>query len=61
MYSKNRPLVTILVPCYNEEDNLPLLYNTLCQKENGVCNTTQYDYQILLVNDGSTDNTQEII
>lgn len=61
MYSKNRPLVTILVPCYNEEDNLPLLYDTLCLKENGVCNTTQYDYQILLVNDGSTDNTQEVI
>lgn len=61
MYSKNRPLVTILVPCYNEEANLPLLYDTLCLKENGVCNTTQYDYQILLVNDGSTDNTQEVI
>lgn len=53
--------VTILVPCYNEEGNLPLLYDTLCSKEGCVCRNPNYTFQILLVNDGSSDRTQEII
>lgn len=53
--------VTILVPCYNEEENLPQLYEALCNKDSGICSNEKYSYQILLVNDGSKDNTQEII
>lgn len=56
-----RHRVTILVPCYNEEGNLPLLYDTLCRQEGCVCSNPDYAFQILLVNDGSSDRTQEII
>ncbi len=53
--------VTILIPCYNEEDNLPLLYEVLCNREGCVCSNEKYTYQILFVNDGSSDKTQEVI
>lgn len=46
--------VTILVPCYNEEDSLPLLYEQLqgLMQSHG-----EYLWQVLLVDDGSTDGT----
>ena len=59
--TENKSKVTILVPCYNEEENLPLLYNALCNTKGCLCENFQYSFQILLVNDGSTDKTQEVI
>lgn len=59
--TEKKTKVTILVPCYNEEENLPLLYEALCGSEKGICNNTNYTFQVLLVNDGSSDRTQEII
>lgn len=47
-------LITILIPCYNEENNLNLLYERL---QNMTSQLSQYRFQILLVNDGSKDNT----
>ena len=50
--------VSILVPCYNEEASLPLLYpelKKLMDKE------TDYKWEVLFVNDGSKDNTINII
>lgn len=46
--------VTILIPCYNEEQSLPLLYEQLAALTD---NHTEYDWEILFVNDGSKDNT----
>ncbi|MCH5221796.1 MAG: glycosyltransferase family 2 protein [Muribaculaceae bacterium] len=50
--------ITVLIPCYNEEDSLPLLWNEL--KKLADDNRT-YQWQFLFVNDGSTDNTLDII
>ena len=47
-------VVTILVPCFNEENNIELLYDRLKKIINCLPN---YEFQILLVNDGSKDNT----
>lgn len=50
--------VSILVPCYNEEQSLPLLYpelQSLMQSQPG------YEWEVLFVNDGSKDNTLQII
>lgn len=47
-------LITILIPCYNEENSLNLLYERL---QNMTSQLSQYRFQILLVNDGSKDNT----
>lgn len=54
----NKKLVTILIPAYNEEDVLPLLYKRLLKLMD---NLPQYNFEILFVNDGSTDRTLELI
>lgn len=48
--------ITILVPCYNEEKSLPLLYDRLSALMDGM---PQYAWEVILVNDGSRDNTLE--
>ena len=50
--------ITILIPCYNEENTLSLLYERLKKMFTIM---PVYQFQILLVNDGSTDNTLNII
>ena len=50
--------ISILVPCYNEEASLPLLYNELVKLMNA---HRDYDWEVLLVNDGSKDNTLEVM
>lgn len=54
----NKKLVTILIPTYNEEAVLPLLYERLLELMN---NLSQYNFELLFVNDGSTDRTLELI
>ena len=50
--------ITIIIPAYNEEEALPLLYDRL---EELMKNMENYDFEILFVNDGSKDKTIEII
>lgn len=50
--------VSLLIPCYNEEASLPILYNELVQLMD---NHTQYEWEVLFVNDGSRDATIQII
>lgn len=51
--------ITILAPCYNEESSLPALYETTKSVMNEL--SESYEWELLLVNDGSKDNTLEII
>lgn len=46
--------ITILIPAYNEEDALPLLYENVSKIMNEM---TDYEFELLFVNDGSRDNT----
>ena len=50
--------VTILIPAYNEEESLPYLYKRLEDLINSIDN---YEFEILFVNDGSKDNTLNLI
>jgi glycosyltransferase involved in cell wall biosynthesis len=50
--------VTILIPCYNEEESLPALYSALSELME---NNNNYSWEILFVNDGSRDKTLDII
>ena len=46
--------VSIIIPCHNEQGNIASLYRalaTLMDSESG------YEWEIIIVNDGSTDNT----
>ncbi len=49
--------LSIVIPIYNEEENLPILYEKL--KE--VLDKLGKRYEIIFVNDGSTDRSWEII
>ena len=50
--------VTILIPCYNEQESLPHLYEALC---NLMTENSQYDWELLFINDGSKDNTLGVL
>lgn len=52
-----RKLISIIVPCYNEEEALPIFINELTR----VLSTIEYEYEIILINDGSIDHTLEVI
>ncbi len=56
--TKVRPSVTILLPAYNEATIISKSLHILCDHMNAQSNT--YDWDILIVNDGSKDNTGEI-
>ena len=46
-------LISIVVPCFNEEENIPLFYDAITK----VLEPLDEDYEIIFINDGSTDNT----
>ena len=49
------PWISIVVPCFNEEQVLP----ELCRRLVGVCQKLGASYEIILINDGSKDQTWE--
>ena len=52
--------LSIVVPVYNEEENIGKLFKeikTICEK--GI-DGIPFDYEIIIVNDGSTDKTDEV-
>ncbi len=50
-----KPSITILLPAYNEELNIPLLKNDLFP----YLEELNRDYEVLIIDDGSTDKTLE--
>lgn len=57
---KNLTPVSIVVPCYNEQESLPYLAKTLASVENGL-NGIGYTSKIIFVDDKSQDNTLGVI
>ena len=50
--------ISIIIPAYNEEESLPILYDRL---KNLMTNMKNYEFEILFINDGSKDKTISII
>ena len=52
----NKKMVSFVIPCYNEEESL-------CQLHEGIVNNVcmKYEYEIIFVDDGSTDGTRQVI
>ena len=52
---KNDNFISIVVPLYNEEESIKPLYDEL------LYNLSNYKFEIIFINDGSFDNSSEII
>lgn len=50
-------MISLIVPCYNEQEALPIFYI----EAKKVCKKMNENYEILFVNDGSKDKTLEIL
>jgi len=55
----SKKLISIVIPAYREEENIPLIYEELQEILWEI--KDKYDYEIIFVNDGSSDNTWEEI
>jgi len=53
----NKPYLSVIIPVYNKADLLPSTLIDIDKYLRGV----GFDYEILIINDGSTDNTAEIV
>lgn len=49
--------ISIIIPCYNEQESLPIFYKECTQ----VLNSLNYNYELIFVNDGSADGTLDIL
>lgn len=49
--------ISIIVPCYNEEESMPLFYEEICKVSKEF---KKVDFEYIFVNDGSSDKTLEI-
>lgn len=56
---RQNPLVSIVCPCYNEEAMLPLYYAAM--REIVFSRLTDYEFELILINDGSKDKTLSIL
>jgi glycosyltransferase involved in cell wall biosynthesis len=53
---KEIPLISLILPCYNEEAILDQNLKTV----NDYLSNSNYNYEILIINDGSSDHTGEL-
>src|SRR3989344_778353 len=53
--SYHNKLISVIVPVLNEENNIPVLYGEL------VTNLKPFHYEMIFVNDGSSDGSEEAI
>ena len=58
MSPKKKQLISLVIPAYREEKNIPLIY-----KEIGttLLSMEEYDFEVIFINDGSPDSTWEEI
>ncbi len=56
-----RIYLSIVVPIYNEEENLPILYEKIKDVLENLLKNQNETYEIIFVNDGSKDRSWEII
>lgn len=50
--------ISIVVPCYNEEQAIPFFYEEITKTAD---NLKKYDFEFIFVNDGSKDKTIDIV
>ncbi len=51
-------MVSIIIPCYNEEEAIPIIYRAVTEEMSAV---TGHEYELAFINDGSKDRTLEVL
>ncbi|MBQ9894413.1 MAG: glycosyltransferase family 2 protein [Ruminococcus sp.] len=55
-------LLSIVVPCYNEQEVLPMFYDEITKVTDNMAKTyPELEFEYLFINDGSKDNTLNIL
>ena len=49
--------ISIIVPCYNEEEAMPIFYEEICKVTKKM---KKVDFEFIFVNDGSKDHTLDV-
>lgn len=49
--------ISLVIPIFNEEENIPLLYAEIIE----VLNATDYQYEMIFVDDGSSDSSVNVL
>jgi len=52
-----KPVISLIIPCFNEEEALPPLYRELCAVSASMGERYGLEFEFLLINDGSLDET----
>ena len=55
---KKKKLISLIVPCYNEEESLPKFYKAT---EKLMKQMNYVNFELIFINDGSKDNTLKIL
>jgi glycosyltransferase involved in cell wall biosynthesis len=56
--SLHKPVISVVVPCYNEQDVLLHCHSRLVH---ALEDSRDFEYELIYVNDGSSDRTEEIL
>ncbi len=54
-----KKLISIVVPVFNEQDNIPVLYEVASKELTAIARS--YDYEFIFVDDGSTDHSWDVL
>lgn len=54
-------LISVVVPCYNEQESLPLFYTEITRVAEEMTSAHDVSFEFLFVNDGSKDDTLSIL
>ena len=56
--NKKKELISIVVPCYNEEESIPIFYKEIDKRSK---EKNEVNFEFLFINDGSKDKTIDIL
>ena len=58
MFILKKEVISVIIPCYNEEESLPIFYKEINRLSKEMKN---FIFEFLFINDGSSDKTLDII
>ncbi len=54
-------LISVVVPCYNEQESLPLFYKEITRISDEMSGKNELSFEFIFINDGSKDNTVKLL